>query len=79
MDNVNEIITYEEMITYTVTHQISEECDRFVLQTICNSIYRDTKIIIPKKLIIRALETFKQEHKKEYEFLIKRAEKDFKD
>ena len=61
MDNIN------NEITYTVAHQISEECDRFVLQTISNSIYRNTKTIIPKKLIMEALISFKREHPDAYE------------
>jgi len=55
--------------SYSVAYEIAEELDRFILSTIQNGLYKDTKIIIPKKLILEALKTFKEEHSDRYEIL----------
>lgn len=55
--------------SYSVTYEIAEELDRFILSTIQNGLYKDTKITIPKKLILEALKTFKEEHPDRYEIL----------
>lgn len=55
--------------SYSVTYEIVEELDRFILSTIQNGLYKDTKIIITKKLISEALKTFKEEHPDRYEIL----------
>lgn len=55
-------------LTYSVAYEISEDLDKFVLSTIQNGLYKDSKIIIPKKLILEALRTYKEEHPDRYAF-----------
>ena len=54
--------------SYSVAYEIAEDLDKFVLSTIQNGLYKDSKIIIPKKLILEALRTYKEEHPDRYAF-----------
>lgn len=60
---------YIEMIV-----EVKEEIDRIVFKVISDWYGRDYATIVPKKLIIRALECFRDEHPEEYEALCKKVD-----
>ena len=61
-------------ITYTIAKQVTEETDKFIFETIRPYCEEQSKIIVSKELLKRALICFKEEHYDEYITLQKMAE-----
>lgn len=57
-------------ITSEISLEVTEEIDKFIFKTIQDWIYREQTILIPKQLIITALQTFKAEHPEQYKLLL---------
>lgn len=57
-------------ISTEIALKVTEEIDKFVFLTIQDWICREQKVIVPKQLIITALQTFKAEHPEQYKLLL---------
>lgn len=61
-------------ISVDITKQVREENDRFIFETISSWFYETYQMVISKRMLIRAMECFKEEHPEEYAALIKEVE-----
>lgn len=65
--NTKEIITeVKDKIVTTVR----EDSDRFIFETVGEWLSVGCKVIVPKQVLLRSIECFKQEHKEEFDALM---------
>ena len=72
-DMSNDIMTE---VIYKVAEKMTEDQDRFIFEQIRPWCEENTKIVISKRILCRALELYKREHKDEYYELLKEVEDD---
>lgn len=61
-------------ISVDITKQVREKSDRFIFETISSWFHETYKMIVSKRVLIRAMKCFKEEHPEEYAALIKEVE-----
>ena len=59
-----------EEFTDKIVTTVKEDSDRFIFETVGEWLSIERKIIIPKKVLLRSIECFKQEHKEEFDALM---------
>lgn len=63
-------------IQETFVKQVQENEEKFIIDTISPYLTKCYKQVIPKRLLIRALTTFHEEHREEWDWLMAQAQED---
>lgn len=64
--------TKEAIAEFTdkIVTTVKEDSDRFIFETVGEWLSVECKLIIPKQVLLRSIECFKQEHKEEFDALM---------
>lgn len=64
--------TKEAIVEFTdkIVTTVKEDTDRFIFETVGEYLSMKCQVIIPKQVLVRSIECFKQEHKEEFDALM---------